>query len=89
MLHIFLHARAYIFLLLLLLLLLFCFFVFFLVFFFIYFGVVHFYVLFPPCNSLFMMIQVAAGYVMYGSATLLVYATSTSGVNEFTLDPST
>ena len=32
--------------------------------------------------------QVAAGYIMYGSATLLVYSTG-NGVNEFTLDPST
>jgi fructose-1,6-bisphosphatase I len=31
--------------------------------------------------------QVAAGYVMYGSSTLLVY-TSSGGVNEFTLDPA-
>lgn len=31
--------------------------------------------------------QVAAGYVLYGSATLLVYTTG-NGVNGFTLDPS-
>jgi fructose-1,6-bisphosphatase I len=32
--------------------------------------------------------QVAAGYVIYGSGTLLVLATRDSGVNGFTLDPS-
>jgi fructose-1,6-bisphosphatase I len=32
--------------------------------------------------------QVAAGYVIYGSGTLLVLATQDSGVNGFTLDPS-
>ncbi len=31
--------------------------------------------------------QVAAGYVLYGSSTILVYTTG-SGVSEFTLDPS-
>jgi len=31
--------------------------------------------------------QVAAGYVLYGSSTMLVYSTG-SGVNGFTLDPS-
>ena len=31
--------------------------------------------------------QVAAGYVLYGSSTLLVYTTG-NGVNGFTLDPS-
>lgn len=31
--------------------------------------------------------QVAAGYVIYGSSTMLVYATR-RGVNGFTLDPS-
>ena len=31
--------------------------------------------------------QVAAGYVMYGPSTVLVY-TSSAGVNEFTLDPA-
>lgn len=31
--------------------------------------------------------QVAAGYIIYGSSTVLVYAT-TSGVNGFTLDPA-
>ena len=31
--------------------------------------------------------QVAAGYVIYGSSTMLVYATK-RGVNGFTLDPS-
>lgn len=34
------------------------------------------------------MRQVAAGYVIYGSSTILVYATK-RGVNGFTLDPST
>jgi fructose-1,6-bisphosphatase I len=33
------------------------------------------------------MMQVAAGYVIYGSSTMLVYATR-RGVNGFTLDPS-
>ena len=33
------------------------------------------------------MRQVAAGYIVYGSSTVLVYATS-NGVNGFTLDPS-
>jgi fructose-1,6-bisphosphatase I len=33
------------------------------------------------------MRQVAAGYIIYGSSTILVYATK-RGVNEFTLDPS-
>jgi fructose-1,6-bisphosphatase I len=32
--------------------------------------------------------QVAAGYVVYGSSTMLVYTTGTGGVNGFTLDPS-
>ena len=32
--------------------------------------------------------QVAAGYVIYGSGTLLVLATEDTGVNGFTLDPS-
>ena len=32
--------------------------------------------------------QVAAGYVIYGSGTLLVLATDDTGVNGFTLDPS-
>ena len=32
--------------------------------------------------------QVAAGYVLYGSSTMLVYTTG-KGVNGFTLDPST
>ncbi len=31
--------------------------------------------------------QVAAGYIIYGSSTMLVYATR-RGVNGFTLDPS-
>src|SRR5690606_10729788 len=31
--------------------------------------------------------QVAAGYVIYGSSTMLVYTTG-NGVNGFTLDPS-
>lgn len=31
--------------------------------------------------------QVAAGYILYGSSTMMVYATS-AGVNGFTLDPS-
>jgi fructose-1,6-bisphosphatase I len=31
--------------------------------------------------------MVAAGYVIYGSSTMLVYATR-RGVNGFTLDPS-
>ncbi|MFZ8373976.1 hypothetical protein ACO1L4_13820, partial [Staphylococcus aureus] len=31
--------------------------------------------------------QVAAGYVVYGSSTMLVYATK-RGVNGFTLDPA-
>src|SRR5665213_1900598 len=31
--------------------------------------------------------QVAAGYIIYGSSTILVYATK-RGVNGFTLDPS-
>ncbi|MDV7390639.1 class 1 fructose-bisphosphatase, partial [Arthrospira platensis SPKY1] len=31
--------------------------------------------------------QVAAGYVIYGSSTMLVYSTG-HGVNGFTLDPS-
>ena len=31
--------------------------------------------------------QVAAGYIVYGSSTMLVYATR-RGVNGFTLDPS-
>ena len=32
--------------------------------------------------------QVAAGYVVYGSATMLVYSTGVNGVHGFTLDPS-
>ncbi len=32
--------------------------------------------------------QVAAGYVVYGSSTMLVYTTGQKGVNGFTLDPS-
>ena len=32
--------------------------------------------------------QIAAGYVIYGSGTLLVLATKDTGVNGFTLDPS-
>lgn len=32
--------------------------------------------------------QVAAGYVLYGSSTMLVYTTKGSDVNGFTLDPS-
>jgi fructose-1,6-bisphosphatase I len=31
--------------------------------------------------------QIAAGYVLYGSSTMLVYTTG-NGVNGFTLDPS-
>ena len=34
------------------------------------------------------MQQVAAGYVVYGSSTVLVYTTSGGGVHMFTLDPS-
>ena len=32
--------------------------------------------------------QVAAGYLIYGSSTMLVYTTTGKGVNGFTLDPS-
>jgi fructose-1,6-bisphosphatase I len=32
--------------------------------------------------------QVAAGYVVYGSSTMLVYSTAGAGVHGFTLDPS-
>ena len=33
-------------------------------------------------------LQVAAGYIIYGSSTMLVYATHSGGVNGFTLDPT-
>jgi fructose-1,6-bisphosphatase I len=32
--------------------------------------------------------QVAAGYVLYGTSTILVYATQNGGVHSFTLDPA-
>jgi fructose-1,6-bisphosphatase I len=44
----------------------------------------------PPAEADFLqqgIVQVAAGYVIYGSSTMLVYTTR-RGVNGFTLDPS-
>lgn len=33
--------------------------------------------------------QIAAGYILYGSSTIFVYATQSGGVHGFTLDPNT